>query len=104
MISTRNVYPDLGRELTSSEIGKKVVMTQPFQEDGRSIYTFMVNSLENAFTLMCLSATSAVVSRANLYYYVPKEAMSTWLTVDEFQSSLQKARFFTHYIHYGLPC
>ena len=102
-VSSRNVYYDIGRELVSDLIGKKVLMTEPFRIDGRLDYTFMPRSLDEAFTLEWLSNSSAVVSRGNLYYYVCKEALNKWMSIDEFPLSIQKANSMIHFIHYGFP-
>lgn len=102
-VSSRNVYYDLGRNLTQDLVGKKVLMTEPFKKGDGFDYTFIPDSIENAFTLVWLYESSAVVSRGGNYYYVGKEALSKWISMDEFQSALHKTQVATHFIHYGLP-
>lgn len=101
-ISTRNVFYDTGRELNATLLGKKVIMTEPYLIEGRLDYTFMPNTIENAFTLVGISFSSAVVERGGQYYYVCKEALTKWLPVEDFLN-LHKVNSFTHYIHYGFP-
>lgn len=103
-VSTRHVYYDIGRGLTSDLLGKKVLMTEPYRKDDGLDYTFMPSSLDNAFTLEWLTDSSAVVSRGNVYYHVCKEALSKWMTIDEFRSCIHKTQGFIHFIHYGMPC
>lgn len=102
-VSTRDVYPGLGRELGHADINKLVMMTEPYRDDNGIHYTYMVNSVTEAFRLVYLSDLSATVIRGHSYYYVPREALSKWITVEEFLNTPNKVRL-VHYIHYGLPC